>query len=99
MRRLSAQAKFDCRLKILFWATAILFLVLPALAELLAIKTYLSTNGKSDGFSGNGLLNMNRRAAKFGGSFSIESQIGKGTTAILNVPVGRKTSVEKAQCV
>jgi signal transduction histidine kinase len=56
-------------------------------------------NGKSNGFGGNGLPNMNRRAAKLGGSFLIESQIGKGTTAVLNVPVGRKSSIEKAQGV
>jgi signal transduction histidine kinase len=42
---------------------------------------------------------MNRRAANLGGSFSIESQTGKGTTAFLNIPVGRKSSVEKAQGV
>ena len=82
MRRLFGQARFDFRLKILFWAMAILFLVLPARAELLPIKTYLSTNGKEDGFGGNGLLNMVRRAANSDWSFSIKSQIGKGATAI-----------------
>jgi ligand-binding sensor domain-containing protein/two-component sensor histidine kinase len=45
MRRLFAQAKLDYRLKILFWATAILFLVLPSRAEVLPIKNYLSTDG------------------------------------------------------
>jgi ligand-binding sensor domain-containing protein len=45
MRRLFVQAKLDCRHKILFWATAILFLALPARAELLPIKIYLSTDG------------------------------------------------------
>lgn len=36
---------------------------------------------------GNGLPNMKRRAANLGGSFEILSEIGKGTTAVLCVPV------------
>jgi signal transduction histidine kinase/ligand-binding sensor domain-containing protein len=36
---------------------------------------------------GNGLPNMRRRAANLGGSFEIFSEIGKGTTAVLRVPL------------
>jgi signal transduction histidine kinase len=57
-------------------------------------------NGKSNGFGGNGLSNMKRRTANLGGSFTIESQIGKGTTVVLSVPTsGKKSSVEKTQRV
>ncbi|HEX8564503.1 MAG TPA: triple tyrosine motif-containing protein [Pyrinomonadaceae bacterium] len=57
-------------------------------------------NGKSNGFGGNGLSNMKRRTANLGGSFTIESQIGMGTTVVLSVPTsGKKSSVEKTQRV
>jgi signal transduction histidine kinase len=53
-------------------------------------------NGKPNGFGGNGLPNIKRRTAILGGSLTIDSQIGKGTTVVLNVPIsGKKSSVEK----
>lgn len=36
---------------------------------------------------GNGLPNIKRRAANLGGSYEISSEIGKGTTAVLRVPL------------
>jgi ligand-binding sensor domain-containing protein/two-component sensor histidine kinase len=43
------------------------------------------TNGATRG--GNGLQNMHRRAANLGGSYEIASDVGKGTTAVLRVPL------------
>jgi signal transduction histidine kinase len=43
-------------------------------------------NGNEDGFGGNGLPNMRRRAAGLGGSYEIASEIGAGTSAVLRVP-------------
>jgi signal transduction histidine kinase len=36
---------------------------------------------------GNGLINMHQRLAEIGGRFDIQSEPGKGTTVIFNVPV------------
>lgn len=36
---------------------------------------------------GNGLINMQKRAADLGGSYEIESEIGNGTNVVLNVPL------------
>lgn len=36
---------------------------------------------------GNGLLNMKKRADDLGGKYQIESEIGKGTTVVLHVPI------------
>lgn len=48
---------------------------------------------KSDGgqkaFGGNGLRNMKKRAKKCGGAFRIDSEIGKGTRSVLEIPVGK----------
>lgn len=48
------------------------------------------SNGNYDGRGGNGLPNMKKRAAALGGSYEIDSQIGKGTTATLRVPLKQK---------
>jgi signal transduction histidine kinase/ligand-binding sensor domain-containing protein len=42
-------------------------------------------NGATRG--GNGLPNMKRRAANLGGSYEIASEVGRGTTAVLRVPL------------
>lgn len=44
--------------------------------------------GGVNGFGGNGLPNMRRRAKNLGGSFEIESETGAGTSVSLNVPIG-----------
>ena len=49
-----------------------------------------ANNGGSNGFGGNGLRNIRRRAENFGGAFSIDSEIGKGTRIILQIPVNKK---------
>ena len=46
-------------------------------------------NNGTENRGGNGLPNMKRRAANLGGSFEIRSETGKGTTAVLRVPVKR----------
>jgi signal transduction histidine kinase len=45
---------------------------------------------EANGFGGNGLKNMRRRAGNFGGAVEIESVIGAGTRIVLQVPVERK---------
>jgi signal transduction histidine kinase len=49
----------------------------------------LNGNG-SNGFGGNGLKNMQKRAKNFGGAIQIESEIGVGTRIVLQIPVERK---------
>jgi signal transduction histidine kinase/ligand-binding sensor domain-containing protein len=41
----------------------------------------------SDGPSGNGITNMRKRAMEMGGRFDIDSGIGRGTTAVLTLPL------------
>jgi signal transduction histidine kinase/ligand-binding sensor domain-containing protein len=43
-----------------------------------------------EGFGGNGLLNLKRRAENLGGSFVIESEPNSGTTVILSIPVEKR---------
>jgi signal transduction histidine kinase len=50
-----------------------------------------ANNGGSNGFGGNGLRNIRRRAKNFGGALSIDSETGKGTRIVLKVPLGKKT--------
>lgn len=40
-----------------------------------------------DGFGGNGLINMRRRAENLGGRFSIESEMNAGTTVEIKIPI------------
>jgi signal transduction histidine kinase len=40
-----------------------------------------------DGFGGNGLINMRRRAESLGGSFLIESEKGAGTSIKIRIPI------------
>ena len=47
-------------------------------------------NGGANGFGGNGLINMRRRAANLGGSFEIESAPEKGALIVLKIPVGKR---------
>jgi ligand-binding sensor domain-containing protein/signal transduction histidine kinase len=47
------------------------------------------SNGKQNGFGGNGLRNMKKRAKKCGGDFRIDSKIGGGTRVVLEIPVGK----------
>jgi signal transduction histidine kinase len=47
-------------------------------------------NGGENGFGGNGLPNMRRRAANLGGSFEIESAPEKGARIVLKIPVNKK---------
>jgi ligand-binding sensor domain-containing protein/two-component sensor histidine kinase len=44
-------------------------------------------NGSNATRGGNGLPNMRRRAAQVGGSYEIASEIGKGTSVVLRVPL------------
>jgi len=44
----------------------------------------------SRSFGGNGLKNMRRRAKNLGGELRIDSEIGKGTRIVLQIPVGKK---------
>jgi signal transduction histidine kinase/ligand-binding sensor domain-containing protein len=53
------------------------------------VERKLNGNG-SNGFGGNGLKNMRRRVKNFGGAIEIESEAGKGTRIVLQVPVERK---------
>ncbi|MDQ3799608.1 MAG: ATP-binding protein, partial [Acidobacteriota bacterium] len=48
-----------------------------------------SNGSNGNGFGGNGLRNMKRRAEKCGGEFGVNSQIGGGTSVILKIPVGK----------
>lgn len=50
-----------------------------------------NNNGGSNGFGGNGLRNIRRRAKNFGGAFLVDSEKGKGTRIVLKIPLGRKT--------
>ena len=43
--------------------------------------------GGSDNFGGNGILSIQRRAAEMNGELKIDSEIGKGTTVILTLPL------------
>ena len=47
------------------------------------------SGGNQNGFGGNGLSNMKKRAKKCGGEFRIDSEIGKGASIILEIPVGK----------
>lgn len=53
---------------------------------------YLRVSDNGDGFEpenaaeGNGLINMQNRTAEIGGKFKIKSEIGVGTTIILQIP-------------
>ena len=44
-------------------------------------------NGGANGFGGNGLPNMRRRAESLGGVFEIESEKGAGTTVTFRIPL------------
>jgi signal transduction histidine kinase len=46
-------------------------------------------NGSQNGFGGNGLRNIKKRAKKCGGELRIDSEIGKGTKIVLEIPVGK----------
>ena len=46
--------------------------------------------GAANGFGGNGLKNIRRRAENFDGAIQIESAIGAGTRIVLQIPVERK---------
>jgi ligand-binding sensor domain-containing protein/two-component sensor histidine kinase len=43
-----------------------------------------------DSLGGNGLINMRRRAENLGGTFSIDSAPGKGTRAVIKIPIVKK---------
>ena len=45
------------------------------------------TNGNYDGFGGNGLVNMRRRAKNLGGTFEIDSQPKRGTKVMIKIPL------------
>lgn len=47
-------------------------------------------NGNSNGFGGNGLPNMRRRAENLGGKFEIESAKGAGTSVAIKIPLTEK---------
>ena len=47
------------------------------------------SGGASNGFGGNGLPNMKKRARKCGGELRIDSKIGEGTGIALEIPVGK----------
>jgi signal transduction histidine kinase len=47
------------------------------------------SNGKQNGFGGNGLGNMKKRAKKCGGELQIDSEIGNGTKIVLEIPIGK----------
>jgi two-component sensor histidine kinase len=47
------------------------------------------SGGSQNGFGGNGLRNMKKRARKCGGEFRVDSEIGKGTRIALEIPVGK----------
>ena len=48
------------------------------------------TNGNSSGMGGHGLASMQRRAHALGGSFSIQSSPGRGTSVTLKVPIRQR---------
>jgi signal transduction histidine kinase/ligand-binding sensor domain-containing protein len=47
------------------------------------------SNGKQNGFGGNGLRNMKKRAKKCGGDFRVDSETGGGTRVVLKIPVNK----------
>jgi signal transduction histidine kinase/ligand-binding sensor domain-containing protein len=49
-------------------------------------------SGEFNGFGGNGLLNMRKRVERLGGEFSIDSNIGTGTTISFKIPTGRTSA-------
>lgn len=51
---------------------------------------HILNGGATNGFGGNGLKNIKRRAGNFGGSVQIESTIDTGTRIVLRIPVERK---------
>lgn len=52
--------------------------------------SFEANGGASRSFGGNGLKNMRRRARNLGGELRIDSEIGKGTRIVLQIPVGKK---------
>jgi ligand-binding sensor domain-containing protein/signal transduction histidine kinase len=46
-------------------------------------------SGRQNGFGGNGLGNMKKRAQRCGGELRIDSEIGKGASIVLEIPVGK----------
>ena len=48
-------------------------------------------NGRSAGMGGHGLTSMQRRARALGGSLKIDSEIGRGTTVTLKVPIRNRS--------
>jgi signal transduction histidine kinase len=57
------------------------------------MQVIITDNGKGfdqarPGSGGNGLLNMKKRAEDLGGSFEIQSEVGKGTRVEFRIPVG-----------
>ena len=49
-----------------------------------------ATADRSDNFDGNGILSMQKRALEMGGEIEIVSEIGKGTTVKLQLPLAPK---------
>ena len=47
------------------------------------------SGGSQNGFGGNGLRNIKKRAKKCGGACRIDSEIGNGTSIVLEIPVGK----------
>jgi ligand-binding sensor domain-containing protein/signal transduction histidine kinase len=47
------------------------------------------SGARQNGFGGNGLGNMKKRAKKCGGELQIDSEIGTGTKIVLEIPVGK----------
>ncbi|HLM60652.1 MAG TPA: ATP-binding protein, partial [Pyrinomonadaceae bacterium] len=56
------------------------------------VESKLNGSG-GNGFGGNGLKNIRKRAGNFGGKVEIESKIGSGTRVALQIPVERKLFV------
>jgi signal transduction histidine kinase len=56
------------------------------------VESKLNGSG-ANGFGGNGLKNIRKRAGNFGGKVEIESKIGSGTRVALQIPVERKLFV------
>lgn len=54
-------------------------------------------NGNHDGFGGNGLLNMRRRAENLGGTFEIESEKDAGTRITIRIPIVGKLRKVKSE--
>jgi signal transduction histidine kinase len=49
------------------------------------------SNGTAAGMGGHGLASMQRRAQALGGSLTIQSQVGSGTTLTLRVPIRQRS--------